>query len=126
MLSTVFRVMGSCIRRITSPLAARRRFRATAAVLLLAYFALAGEAIHCQYFPTAHNEHADHSTTPVPATDHAIHCLVANHAGSAAVNADGSAPLPTLTPNVRILSDEGPSLVSHLVRLTPVRAPPVS
>lgn len=105
---------------------ANPRLRVTALVLLLAYVGLAGEAIHCQYFPSGHDQHAEHSTIPAPATDHATHCLVANHAGSATVNADESAPLPALTPTVRLLPDESLFLVSRLVRLTPVRAPPLS
>jgi len=99
--------------------------RATAAVLLLAYLGLAGEAIHCQYFPAAHSDHTGHSTAPVPTANHSIHCLVANHAGSIAIDTNGSAPLPALSSTFRVLPDEGPSLVGEDVRLRPARAPPL-
>ncbi len=115
-----------CTHRFTSLSGSGRSLRATAAVLLLAYFALAGEAIHCQYFLPAHSQHAEHSTDPVPTTDHTIHCLVANHAGSVAVNSNGSSPLPAPAPTLYVLPDEGLSLVSSLTRLTPARAPPTS
>jgi hypothetical protein len=122
----VSRGVMSCLRGFRALFDANPRLHATALVLVLAYVGLAGEAIHCQYFPSEHNQHAEHSTIPTPATDHATHCLVANHAGSATVNAHESEPLPALAPTVRLLPDESLSLVSRLVRLTPVRAPPLS
>jgi hypothetical protein len=124
--TTALRVAASSIRRIASWFAAGGSLRITVAVLLLAYAGLAGEAIHCQYFPAAHNEHSEHSTAPVPATDHATHCLVASHAGSVIIDTNGAAPLEALAPTPSILPDEGIFLLSHLLRLTPARAPPLS
>jgi hypothetical protein len=116
----------SHLHRIVPWSAAGGGFRAAAAVLLLAYIGLAGEAIHCQYFPAAHNEHSDHSPGPAPATGHDTHCLVANHAGSVVVDSDPSTPLEAPTPTLAALPDDRIVLLSHLVRLTPARAPPLT
>lgn len=94
------------------------------ATLLLAYAVLSAEAIHCQYFPSAQHKPSEHSAAPAPETDHAIHCLVANHAGSVTLNADDSAPLPSLTPTSRSAAEEHLFPASRLTRLAPVRAPP--
>lgn len=99
--------------------------RAAVVVLILAYIALAGETIHCQYFPTAHNEHGEHSPSePATSPDHTVHCLVASHGGSVAVNTHSSGSLPTLTPTSRIAFDDLGTHVSRLIRLTQSRAPP--
>lgn len=118
--------MAASIRRLVSRISVAGSLRAIAAIVLFGYVGLASEAIHCQYFPSTHDQHAEHSTDPVPATDHAVHCLVANHAGSVIVHSDNSTPLPALVPRFRIVQDEGSTLFSHLVGLTPVRAPPLS
>ncbi len=100
--------------------------RAVVSALILAYVALAGESIHCQYFQTSHGEHGDHSSSePTTAQDHTTHCLVAKHGGSVAVDARSSTSLPELAPTARIVVDDRPSYVTRLIRLTPARAPPV-
>jgi hypothetical protein len=99
--------------------------RAAVAALILAYIALAGETIHCQYFPTSHNEHDEHSTEPKRTTDHTTHCLVASHATSTAVTANAGALIQIPTPTARLVAIENFTSVSALFRLTPSRAPPV-
>ncbi|MFZ5862089.1 MAG: DUF2946 family protein [Nitrospirota bacterium] len=100
--------------------------RFTFAALILAYVALAGETIHCQYLTPSHAEHGDHSSSSDRATtDHKIHCLVANHSGSVTVNAHASAPLPVLAPTAHVAVDDFTLTVSNRVRITPSRAPPV-
>jgi hypothetical protein len=94
--------------------------------LVLAYAALAGETIHCQYFATSHNEHAEHSTKPQRTTGHATHCLVASHATSAAVTADSGALIQAPTQTARLVAIEDFTSVSALSRLTPARGPPLA
>ena len=74
----------------------RLSWRAACATgVLLAYLVLAGEAIHCQYFVS---EHDQHGTSQSQGPTHAMHCIAANH-GSAAIPAIASLgfdPLPPL------------------------------
>jgi hypothetical protein len=88
--------------------------------------ALAGESIHCQYFKTTHGESGHHSTVPADEQDHVIHCLVANHSGSIAVESHTSHLLPALTASDRIAADDHLSPIAKFPRTTSARAPPLT
>jgi hypothetical protein len=63
--------------------------------VLLAYLVLAGEAIHCQY---STSEHDQHGTSQSQGPTHATHCIAANHGAAAipAIASLGADPLPPL------------------------------
>jgi len=116
----------SGLRRMMSCRVAGGRFRAAASIMILSYLAFAGEAVHCQYFSSAHQSHAANSTAPEPVDEHAVHCLLANHAGSTVLDTDAASLLPTPTAAFRVVADDSSSLVSNLVQSTPARAPPLA
>lgn len=104
----------------------RGALRTVVAALILAYVALAGETIHCQYFAPTHGEHGGHSSSkPTTSPDHAKHCLIASHGSSATAVTQSADAAPEFVQTTRVVIDDLPSAISHLVRLTPTRAPPV-
>ncbi len=93
---------------------------ACATGVLLAYLVLAGEAIHCQY---SASEHDQHGTSPSQGPTHATHCIAANHGAAAipAVVSLGADPLPSLGHAAPI--DSIP-VKTALVGSKSIRAPP--
>ena len=89
--------------------------------LLVAYLALAGDAIRCQYASAAH---AHHGLPQSQGEADATHCLMANH---------GSATIPTIAPlgfqsfHVvgQILAGDYHVSPEAFVASTPARAPPL-
>lgn len=99
----------------------RFAWRAVVAMALLAtYLVLAGEAIHCQYFVS---EHDQHGTSPLRSTTHTTHCILANH-GAAAIPSIASLGVQSLplVSSVRYL--EHTSARGLVVASAPARAPP--
>jgi len=89
--------------------------------LVTAYFVLAGEAIHCQYFPSAHEGHGGAPSRPAT---HATHCLLANHGTSLAIHSAGSTSQHLLRV-VGLIVNPGHNISgTGFVPSTPARAPP--
>jgi hypothetical protein len=122
-------VVNTLIRGFLSLMSSGGFLQKTAAVAIVAYVGLAGESIHCRYFNATHGESDHHSGVPTGSKDaqeHVVHCLVANHSGSIAVETHTSHLQPPLAVSDRLATDEhlGPS--AKFRQLTPARAPPFS
>ncbi len=123
-MKSIARHVVRCTRPGARP---RGALRTAVAALILAYVALAGETIHCQYFAPTHSEHGDQSSsTGTNSPDHTAHCLIASHGSSATTNTQSSGVAPEFVQATPVVIDELPSAISHLVRLTPTRAPPLA
>lgn len=89
--------------------------------LVAAYFILAGEAIHCQYFPSAHG---DHGGSPLRPAAHATHCLLSNHGTSIAIHSAASAGQSPLHV-IGLIVTRDPDIAGHgFTPSAPARAPP--
>ncbi len=89
--------------------------------LTAAYFVLAGETIHCQYFPSAHEHHGGAPSRPAA---HATHCLLANHGTSLAIHSVESTSQHRLRV-VGLIVNPGHTISdTGFVPSTPARAPP--
>ena len=89
--------------------------------LLVAYVILAGEAIHCQYFSSEHDQHG--SSQPQTAT-HATHCILANH-GSAAIPSIASLGLSALPLLRAVVHVDRAVSTTAFVASSQARAPPL-
>lgn len=95
--------------------------------VVLAYLVLAGEAIHCQYLPTADHtaQHESSNQSPPKTSTHATHCLLANHASAtiATIASLGVDTLPTIG-----FVQHADQFLGELVQTSysPARAPPLA
>ena len=92
-----------------------------AVVLVVSYFTLMGETIHCQYFLHGYEEH--HHTTS-RTVHHTTHCLMANHdsmVGIYSVLSFSFNPLQLL--NLELILDPESAGFS-IIAANPTRAPP--